>query len=125
MVFPTSPSNGQQITVANITYEYNSTKAAWYRIISVSNGNISISVGNIVTGNVYSSNYYFANGTPFISGSGGSSTYGNANVASYLAGNITTGNISTTGVYWSNGSPYSSGVTNTKTMITAMVFGGL
>ena len=79
MVFPTSPSNGQQITVANITYEYNSTKAAWYRIISVSNGNISISVGNIVTGNVYSSNYYFANGAPFTS-----SNYGDSNVAAYL-----------------------------------------
>lgn len=79
MVFPTSPSNGQQITVANVTYEYNSTKAAWYRIISVSNGNISISVGNIVSGNVYSSNYYFANGTPFVS-----STYSNTNVAAYL-----------------------------------------
>ena len=81
MVFPTSPSNGQQITVANITYEYNSTKSAWYRVISVSNGNIGISVGNVVTGNVYSSAYYFANGTPF-----SSSTYGNTDVGAYITG---------------------------------------
>jgi hypothetical protein len=61
------------------------------------NANIDIaSYANITTGNVYAQGYFYANGTPFISG--GTSTYGNANVAAYLptyngniGGNITIG----------------------------------
>ena len=118
MSFPLAPVDGQQATIGNVAYQFNSSKSAWFRLTGLYS-NLAIT-GNLVVGNVLASSFSFANGVPFTT-----SSYGNSNVASYLAGNITTGNISTTGVYWSNGSPYSSGVTNTKTMITAMVFGGL
>lgn len=48
--------------------------------------------GNLSAGNVFASAYFFANGTPFVSGSSGT-TYSNTNVAAYL----TTSTISTTG----------------------------
>lgn len=32
MAFPSSPTNGQQVTVNNIVYTYNSTKGAWIRL---------------------------------------------------------------------------------------------
>ena len=56
--------------------------------------------GNITVGNVSATGYYFANGAPFISGSGGGGTYGNTDVATYLptyTGNISAGNITVTG----------------------------
>lgn len=37
MAFPSSPSDGQQITVGNVTYSYNASKTAWYRIGTVAN----------------------------------------------------------------------------------------
>jgi hypothetical protein len=37
MAFPNSPSDGQQTTVSNVTYQYNSAKTAWYRIGTVAN----------------------------------------------------------------------------------------
>ena len=41
-------------------------------------------------------------------------TYGNANVAAYLAGTVTIGNLTVvSGVYWANGQPYSSGGSGT------------
>jgi len=45
-------------------------------------------VGNVITGNILTDGYYYANGEPFVAGS----NYGNANVLSYLSafpGNIT------------------------------------
>jgi hypothetical protein len=61
--------------------------------------NISVTTtGNIAAGNILTNNYFYANGAPF--SGGGTSTYGNANVADYLAsgtdtaGIVTTGNIS-------------------------------
>lgn len=123
MVFPTSPSNGQQITVANITYEYNSTKAAWYRVISVSNGNIGISVGNVVTGNIYAGSYYWANGTPVSFGTGGGvdlTTYtGNISGGNItITGNSRSGNVITSGFYWANGTPVSFGTGGGGSAIT-------
>jgi hypothetical protein len=72
--------------------------------------------GNTTSGNVLSSGYFWANGTPFTS-----SNFGNANVVAALAnlgsnnisttGNITSGNITTiNGIFWSNGAAYSSGI---------------
>ena len=68
-----------------------------------STGNTSIQDGAIVTsgaitaGNVLSTGgYFWANGTAYSTGSGGASTYGNANVAAYLpvfGGNILAGNV--------------------------------
>ena len=74
-------------------------------------GNVSASNVNVSTG-IYSSNYYFANGTPFTS-----SNYGNTEVSSYLetyTSNIGAGNINvTSGIYsanyyFANGDPFTS-----------------
>lgn len=46
--------------------------------------------GNVTAGNVTATGFYFANGTPFVSGSG-SGTYTNSNVADYLPTH--TGNV--------------------------------
>jgi hypothetical protein len=35
MAFPSSPTNGQQATVNNITYYYNSSKSAWIVVGSI------------------------------------------------------------------------------------------
>lgn len=32
MAFPTSPTNGQQVTLNYVTYQYDSTNTAWYRV---------------------------------------------------------------------------------------------
>ena len=32
MSFPTSPTNGQQVTLNYVTYQYDSTNTAWYRV---------------------------------------------------------------------------------------------
>ena len=69
---------------------------------------------------------YFANGAPFTS-----SNYGNTQVSAYLltnTGNVAAGNVSATGYYYANGTPFvggGGGVTNTRSMIMTMVFGGL
>jgi len=61
-------------------------------------------VGNLITTN----GLFWSNGVAFAT-----STYSNANVASYLpiyAGNIGSGNITTTGgIFWANGQSYGSG----------------
>lgn len=66
-----------------------------------SNTNVSAYLsGNITTGNVSAVGYYFANGMPFVSGTGGGGTYGNVDVATYLptyTGNLNPGNITATG----------------------------
>jgi hypothetical protein len=33
MAFPTSPTNGQQYTVNNLTYQYNSVTNSWGRVV--------------------------------------------------------------------------------------------
>ena len=88
--FPTSPSNGQQVTLNGVTYIYNSTKTAWLR--NATTGANLTANSMTVTGNV-SAAYFVGNGA-FLTGivsTGGSSTYSNTNVASYLTtygGNI-------------------------------------
>lgn len=32
MAFPTSPTNGQQVTLNYVTYQYDTTNTAWYRV---------------------------------------------------------------------------------------------
>jgi hypothetical protein len=55
--------------------------------------------------------YTYANATY---STGGGSSYGNTNVAAYLAGSITVGNIaSTNGYFWANGTAYSTGGAST------------
>ena len=86
------------------------TKNAWFA------NNVTV-VGNVTSGNVLASGFFYANGTPFTSSSYGntqvvaylvanpqSGTYSNTNVSAYLTsatitttGNITASNIVTTG----------------------------
>jgi hypothetical protein len=44
--FPTSPSNGQTLTVGDVTYTYNSTKARWE--ITSSNVTVGVTTGKAV-----------------------------------------------------------------------------
>ncbi len=41
MAFPNSPVDGQQAIVSNVTYSYNATKTAWYRVGTVANPVVS------------------------------------------------------------------------------------
>lgn len=115
MSFPTSPTNGQLAVVNNITYQFDSTKQAWVRVLQAADfltvNNLSVLKslsGNISGGNVYATGYFYANGQPFVS-----SGYSDVNVAAYLAGNVTAGNVSATGYFWANGTPFlSSGYGN-------------
>lgn len=81
MSFPAYPADGQQITLGNVTYRYNSGKTAWIRTAGLT-GNIS-AYSVSATGNVSAAGYYFANGAPFAS-----STYSNVNVEAYFSANI-------------------------------------
>ncbi len=117
MAFPTSPANGALAIVNGINYQYSSAANAWLRVApnidSLTVNNIT-ATGNVITSNIYSSSYFWANGTPFAS-----SNYGNTQVAAYLTGNVTVGNIITTnGVFWANGTAYSSGGGGSGTGIT-------
>ena len=83
--FPTSPVDGEPVTVNGILYTYNATKGAWKRAVSSINnldvaGNITAG-GNITTGNlIASSNFY---GDKFYTSSG---IYWSGNGAAYAAG---------------------------------------
>ena len=104
MAFPSSPVDGQLATVNSTIYQYVAAKPAWVRV-NPTVPDLTVS-GNVTAGNVSATGFYFANGTPFISGSGGSSTYGNANVAAYLpnySGNITANNITANGTITGGG----------------------
>jgi len=60
MSFPSSPVNGQQVTVNDILYTYNSTKTAWIRTTAVSEtlsannfiANTATIAGNVVAGHM-------------------------------------------------------------------------
>jgi hypothetical protein len=67
----------------------------------------ALSSANVSAGNVFVNALYYANGQPFVS-----SSYGNANVATYLlsGANITSNTITiSNGIFWPNGNAYSSG----------------
>jgi hypothetical protein len=106
--FPTSPIDGEPVTVNGILYTYNASKGAWKRAVSSINnldvaGNIT-AVGNITAGNITaisnsSAKKFFVTDGVFWSGNGvafASSTYSNANVASYLLTGANIGSGSTT-----------------------------
>ena len=87
MAFPASPTNGQQVTVNNVIYQFDITKHAWVRLHNSTAANLIAAnyvtvVNSLTSGNIFASQYYWANGTPFVSGSG--SSYGNTEVAAYL-----------------------------------------
>jgi len=65
MAFPTSPVNGQQVVVNNITYQWSSGYNAWVRLITTANVVTANSV-NVVS-NVSASGYYFSNGVSITS----------------------------------------------------------
>jgi cytoskeletal protein CcmA (bactofilin family) len=60
MAFPSSPDNGQQVTVNDILYTYNSTKTAWIRTTAASEtlsannfiANTATIAGNVVAGHM-------------------------------------------------------------------------
>lgn len=99
--FPTSPLDGESVTVNGIVYIYNSSKDAWKRSVSTI-GNIT--AGNITAGNITatsnsSANKFYVTEGVFWSGNGvafASSTYSNANVASYFVNGANIGSGSTT-----------------------------
>ena len=100
-----APAVAQDITsngaMSIMTYDGN-LKYTSYATVEPSSGNIAggniSTTGNITGGNILTNNYFYANGSPFVS-----SNYGNANVAANLAafgnnpisttGNITAGNF--------------------------------
>lgn len=99
MAFPSSPANGQQAVVNNITYQYVAARHSWVRLAV---GTDTLTVNNLVTtSNVSAAAYYWANGAPFAS-----SSYGNTDVANYLP--TYTGNISAARYFWANGQPFAS-----------------
>jgi hypothetical protein len=82
----------------------------------VTAGNLS-ATANVIAGNVLTNNLLYANGTAWSLGGGGS--YGNSNVATYLAsfgsntisttGTVTTGALNATGLLSSTGNLYAKG----------------
>lgn len=99
--------------VSNAAIYYSETLDTFVTAFTSNSGgtdsNILISsYADFTTGNVYTTGLYWTgNGDP-ITFSGGSGTYGDSNVATYLAGNITVGNIAATGYYFANGVPFTS-----------------
>lgn len=123
MLQATLARDGANLSVANVA---NATPALF---IDVTNNFVGINnsaptaaldvTGNIITGNLLTNNYLYANGTPISFGS----DYSNANVANYLptySGNLTAGNANVTGnivvgnlltdsYLYANGTPISFG----------------
>ena len=100
--FPTSPLDGESVTVNGIVYTYNSSKNAWKRVITtIENLDIAgnITAANItVTANAAANKFYVSEGV-FWAGNGvafASSTYSNANVSSYFVNGANIGSGSTT-----------------------------
>ncbi|CAB4166420.1 hypothetical protein UFOVP849_33 [uncultured Caudovirales phage] len=87
--FATSAASATTAGTVTTNAQPNITSVGTLSTLSVS--------GNIATGGILTDGYYYANGTPVTFGGGG--TYGNANVANFLANYgsntvVTTGNIS-------------------------------
>lgn len=98
-------ANGSISTVETV----NGTATANTVISTFSNITVT---GNVVSDSVYATSYFFANGTPFVSGGG--TTYTDSNVAAYLpthTGNISAGNVTVTGNIVGGGVRNSAGST--------------
>ena len=99
MVWPTNPTNGQQVTISNVLYQYSNSQSAWNKVqltgaTYLSNGSTVTVQNNIVAPGNVNATYFIGNGS-LLTGVA-TSSYGNSNVASYLptySGNITAGNI--------------------------------
>lgn len=71
MAFPASPTNGQQITLGGVLYEYDSTLTVWRRMAKIYslNANNTTFSNLTVSGNVtIGTGLFWSNGTPFSSG---------------------------------------------------------
>jgi hypothetical protein len=97
-------ATGGSITGANLLSTAYLTATA-----NVTTANITVTA-NAYIGNILATNFYFANGTPFVSASGSTSTYSNANVIANLQ-NLTTNIVTTANVTANNfiGNLYGSG----------------
>ena len=88
MTFPTNPADQQTATVSGIIYQYNSADNSWTKTGNVSTfsveGNLTVN-GSLLSTSVYADQYFFSNGTPFISGGGGTT----ANVWTIITANYT------------------------------------
>lgn len=95
--FPTTPTDGQTVTVNGILYTYNATKGAWKRALSTINnldaaGNITAAnisvVSNVSANTIYTTSgiYWASNGVAFSS----FPTALDANVGTLYLGNIST-----------------------------------
>ena len=80
---PTYTGNlsGSNLTISNTAYIYNISSTG---LTSLTTANVS---GNLTANAIYTNNYFYANGAPFVT-----SSYANSNVANYLP--TYTGNVS-------------------------------
>lgn len=142
MAWPTNPTNGQQVTINSVLYQYSSALGAWSKVqltspTYIANGS-TVTVSNNLTapgtiaaatvsatGNI-SGNYILGNGSQL---SGIAATYGNANVAAFLptySGAITANTLSATGnitgsYIFGNGSQLTGVVASVGTLSSANV----
>jgi hypothetical protein len=68
MSFPASPTNGQQITLAGVLYQYDSTLTVWKRMArtySLNANNTSFS-NLTISGTVVSNGFFWSNGSPYV-----------------------------------------------------------
>ena len=75
MAFPASPTNGQQITLAGVLYQYDSGLNVWKRMArtySLNANNTSFS-NLTVSGSVIAGSFFWSNGSPYV----GSTTVNN------------------------------------------------
>jgi hypothetical protein len=130
------------VDYANVTSAYGNAEVATY--LSNYNGSITFTASpavisglgtittldanvtaNLTAQRIYSDNFYYANGTPI---SFSSSSYGNAEVATYLptyTGNITSNNVNANGSISANGSVNTGGnlnFTSAEASDTARIF---
>jgi hypothetical protein len=85
--------------ISNVALVWSETAQSFVAAYTNSSGATDTNVAatsyaNITVGNVYANAFFYSNGTQFIGGSVGSSTYSNVNVAAYLSGTVSVGNLS-------------------------------
>lgn len=75
MAFPASPTNGQQITLAGVLYQYDSTLTVWKRLARTYslNANNTTFSNLTINGSVVAGGFFWANGNAYV----GSTTVNN------------------------------------------------
>ncbi len=132
MAFPTSPINGQQVTVNGVTYTYSSALTAW--TVTSSGGSLTTASALSVTGNVTGGNLTTAGqvvATGNVNGGNlvtlGTTTTGSLTASTTISatGNVTGGNLNTAGQVIATGN-VSGGNLNTagQVIATGNVSGG-